>query len=1271
MLRRAWHVERLDVVVLILTLIPTAGVSVAADLAVPPEITKLKALHLETDVVKDGQPAATIVVPASGCYDNLAAQIVAAVKESTGAALPIVKDDSPDAKLPLRDNRIALGNRSTNRLIGKLYEFYYTLLDLKYPGRGGHVVRTLHNPFADGFNVVLAGGSDAAGVEQSAGVLIEELKEAAREKSIRLDRIMEIRLGQGLEVPKDIRDVKTWEASAGYRSVGYFGWNSLSKRMALYYMTGDPLHARQFIRLAFPDAKARQEICDIDGERIEDKDHPLSGPYHYNAHMMILFWDLIEESPVFSEEERLRVTRAFAEQLRHWARTARATKPRKAVGSRHGQWDANSLYCLARYFQNYYPDPIWASGMKAGKMHFRSLHEYAWVSGEIDNLFWYNTGTAPILTYMLLTGDRVPRENGVLATLLRGQEILVSGRVPDWALNSASLGFLHKAAYLTGDGRWLAYRNRTGMDTGVFRVGQSYWPDESLKPTPPDDLVGKWTIDRLPKPRWEARRSGLPLEESFNFGSFRSRADAGGDFVLIDGFNGASRNPYHTFAILELRLAGYTLLKGYLNQVVTRVDGLMEPKIAMNAALKHCDVVGSTAIAVAEVPDAPFANWRRTLVQRTGRYALIIDELTFRSDGSNSEILFEWQTERGAKRLADGELTLTATTEHGGRRTDKGGQICMSDPVETVGGGKRWTMKWLGPVRQEERKTFFSLVGIQPGTDKPTMESHRIDDHAAALALPEPATAVVHAEGDTKAELVVRAGDHLFARAATRIAPLLEANRPVDVDWDLEKGTLHVVTTGSTTVMLTLDPSASPTLDDKPLAKAKAGAALRVQLAAGRHVVRAAVPQSKAVATMREDLKTELEKGRTARAEAIAARSKTSEPDVPALEPTCTAKFDAPIVDIDVVPTDAGPTLAVAEGKTIHVLGLDGNEQRTIATDGPIRMLCRWPEHRLLLAGCADEKVIAFDPSGKRKWVFVSEMDPAVFRAAKTYWFKSAPGHEGIHGLHVDEFIDGKSQAFVGSACTLEILDEQGKLIRRMPLFWGKNSTFAVIDCPDGSKNLLAARKYNGTNTVAIINNKTLTPGRRGFISVPSGHTYMPGWSSMNRHHLFYEDLDGDGTREVISEINGTWNRVCVWSASGAPLYSANFGPGRRIPAKTMRDIDVADLDGDGKKEIVAITSYRMVLALDSKCEKLWAKRLPVAATVAACIRPKGEKQARVVLGCNDGRLRVLDPKGQLVRVGEVAGQAAKIEPFVDADGNSLVAVGTNKGEVSVFLITP
>jgi len=133
---------------------------------IPPRITALKKIHLETDIVRDGAACATLIVPASGVYDDLAKRIAQATREAVGAALPIASEGSPAAALPLRGNIVALGNRSTNPFIAELYNRFHTLLDLRYPGPGGHVVRTLHNPFGNGFNVVFAGGSDRAGVKR-------------------------------------------------------------------------------------------------------------------------------------------------------------------------------------------------------------------------------------------------------------------------------------------------------------------------------------------------------------------------------------------------------------------------------------------------------------------------------------------------------------------------------------------------------------------------------------------------------------------------------------------------------------------------------------------------------------------------------------------------------------------------------------------------------------------------------------------------------------------------------------------------------------------------------------------------------------------------------------------------------------------------------------------------------------------------------------------------------------------------------------------------
>jgi hypothetical protein len=307
-----------------------------------------------------------------------------------------------------------------------------------------------------------------------------------------------------------------------------------------------------------------------------------------------------------------------------------------------------------------------------------------------------------------------------------------------------------------------------------------------------------------------------------------------------------------------------------------------------------------------------------------------------------------------------------------------------------------------------------------------------------------------------------------------------------------------------------------------------------------------------------------------------------------------------------------------------------------------------------------DEKVIAFDvDTGDRKWVFVSEMDPDVFRAAKDYWFKSAPGHEGIHGLHTGVFLDGKEQAFVGSACTLEILDGDGKLVKRLPVFWGPGARFALIDGPEGSINLLIARlPRTDSQALAVINNRTLDPKPRSFRDVPAGHTNISGWACMSRKHIFYEDLDGDGKKEVVSEINGAWNRVTVWTGEGTPLYNVNLGPGQSIPVDNVRDFDIADLNGDGKKEILVAVSGGLVLALNHRCEKVWASRLASPPTVMNSIGAGGE--VRIVAGCEDGTLVVLDGQGEVIQSGRTTGRPTCIGRLGED-----VVLSTDEGEVT------
>jgi len=1258
---------------------------------IPLVYTTLKDLHLTTELVKQGRANVTIITPAAGEYDRHGKRIQQAIEKRSAITVPVARDNSPAGTVPITSNLIVLGNRSTNETISELYNRYYTLLDLRYPGPEGYVLRSLHNPFGNGHNVIFVGGSDATGVAEATRRFIDRLDHAdVDDRTLSIGWLMEIKLGKGIRIPQRLSDFEIWEACLERQSLGYFGWNSISKRMAMYYMTGDPFHAREAMRLAFPDAQAKKEIAELDGERIENKDEPLTGPYHYGAHMMILFWDLIEESPVFTDAQRLGVTNAFSKQFWHpeelgWRRPiydnmvtgGRAyDQPPTSADSRHGQWSFVALYCLARYFQKDYPHSLWRHSLEAAKWSFSSLHQHAWVSGESDNLFWYNTEIEPIVTFMLLTGDRKPAENGVLEILLRGQDILVSGREPDWSLISASIGFLHKAAYLTQDGRYLEYLRRTGLDLDVFRLGQSFWPGPHLKPKPPADLVGKWSVHPVSEPLWRSRASGLAKEDSFQFASFRTAPDASGDFILIKGLNAMARNPYHSFAVLELRLAGQTVLEGYLNQVITQIDGMVEPKVAMDAALRYRDVIGQTAVAVAEVPHAAFCNWRRTLAQRLGRYALVVDDLTFRtaSESMNVEILWHGL---GLKNLWRRRSAPTggwrAIPPGGAVRIDHPNtsfEIRISDPVKTVVENARAVMTWVGPVQKGGHKVFFSLIAPDTGGPDSPVVCARLADNAAALAIPQAAIAVVgHYEG-LRGDLVVLGQDHLHALGlteATLAATLVSADVPVQVDWDFPSGTIELVADRDTHIRLALVDTCELRIDGAIVDKsARPGLLDTFRIPAGRHTISHAKPDPHVLEKVTGRIETLLAQARNVRqspAHDLAAPLRHS---APPLATIFTTDVGAGVTNLVTVPRAESTGIYAAEGATVHVLTDHGKTLRAAPTDGPIRVLRWWHEHDLLLAGCTDEKVVAFDPAGNRRWTFVSEMDPAVFRAAKTYWFKSAPGHEGIHGLHTGVFLDGKSQAFVGSACTLEILDENGELVKRLPVFWGPGAKFALIDGPDGSINLLVARCPSDMHTLAVINNRTLDTTPRSFWETQRGHTYVQAWGCSSRKYIFYEDLDAGGEKKVVGDVNGTWNRITIWRGDGTPLYNVNLAPAKdpvRVcmpPAENIRAMDIADLDGDGNKEILVAVADGFVIALDNRCRKHWASRMPSPPTVMKCTHVQG--MPWIVAGCEDGTVIVLDANGLVLHTATVVGRPTCIEKL-----NQGVVLGTDQGQVTAF----
>ena len=939
--------------------------------------------------------------------------------------------------------------------------------------------------------------------------------------------------------------------------------------------------------------------------------------------------------------------------------------PYPGLDYRHGTMSALCLYVLGRYFDKDYPSPVWKQSMRGPEMVFASLHDTAWIEGdENDDWGWHNTFIAPILTYMLLTGDRVPAKNGVLKEVMRAQDVMVSGRKGDRALATASVGYLHQAAYLLQDGRYAHFREMSGVETGAFRLGQSFWPEEHLRTGFPADLIGGWTVWGLPETHWRARGNGYRLGESFYGASFRSTGDGGGDFILLDGYNGDGRNPYHCFATVDLRIGGFTLLEGYRNQVWTLADGLAEPAIPRDTALRFRDVIGQTALFVGEVPRAPFSRWQRTIAQRTGKYALFVDDLTYSTGGEYRDVQVLWETAKSLRSTipAPGMLRL--------ENDPSSFDICLSDPLDTASSGKgTYIMRFLGPVRAGQRDILFSVCAPNPADSRTNPACTRVAWNAAALGLPGPALAVVGEHDGVVGELVVLATDHIFGRNMTKsgAAGLFVSDWPVDVDWDFRTGQMSLTAKRSGEIRCSVASGSPVVMNGKALAAQPKDGVFVLSLKPGRHSLENIAPAADAVRNLTGYLDSCLLKGRAARSRAATGTVRAPRVEVPPLPEAFTANFSSGVADIETIRAGGSASICAAEGQTVHVLSPAGGKTGTLSADGPIRSLRFWPEYDLLLAGGADDRVTAFDGSGKRAWTFTSRLDPAVIAWSLKGWMKET--HPGVYGLSTGIFLDNASQAFVGSACTLEILDHAGNLVKRMPQFWGPPAVFALIDGPGGSINLLAGRSPCDHHGLGIINNRDPGPELRGFDAPPAGLSNIRTFLGSNRNFLYYDDLDADGRKEVVSDVNGFWNRIQVWNDQGAPLSAASVGPGDSHPARNVRGLEIADIDGDGKKEILAATAAGFVIALDDRCHKRWSTLLPNPPKVMRCVTTPPSKTVLTIVGCENGTVLALDEHGAIIRSGTIKGNPTCIEACPISPAEMGIVLGTDAGVVRMFRI--
>ena len=1255
----------------------------------PPPILRLKDMRLKTPLVSEGKVLAAIVVPKDGRYDGLAKRIATQIKRLTGETLPVLKDS--ETALPFSRDLIVLGNRSTNAVVDQLYNLYYTCLDLRHPGPGGYDVRSLHDPFGNGFNMILIGSSDDLGMKRAVGVFIDvvrgEARREAQKKSLTLGRVARVKLGRGTRLPKDANRCSAWEDSVALSGATSFGWNSLSRNMFLYYITGDERYAKDFLRIAFPDESAIREMWEIDGERMEDKQHPISGPYHYNAHLMILLWDLIEESPAFTDEQRLRITREFSDQLRHWQREwcypgKRFGDTRFMVNTRHDQYHALSLYCLSRYFCKYYPHVVWQRNMESSQQLFASLRRSMEVQGEMDHLTWFPSGLEPLMSYMLISGDRSAQESGALATQLRAYDALIDYRRDHEYISLQSLSFAHKAAYLTGDNRFIYYRNLISLDTRQFRIGQSFYPpDESERE--PIELVNKIVVSPLSREMWNVQTEPvyphirpvsipIPYERTFQFLGYHTGLTDKDDYIMVDGFHGGTRNPYHCFAVTRLRIRDIEMLNGYMNEFIIRQGGLTEPEIPVAAALDVREVLGDLARIEAEVPNFSHGTWRRRIIHLTNRWTLFVDEFTARSDSPEMEMVVQWQSPAIARVAEGGWFELDIVRRHAAIVPWVRAQLTVSMDTHEI--NVPWVSKmpaWSNPLakcitlrdlKAAEVSRIITLMGPQP------VEGHlmcsKLATGAALLETPDPVLAAIglldipELRLRVKSDVALVSGDFVYGAHIEQVSvglPVLESDGKISLYWSLIKGEVEAFCDEPAPLGISVASGGELKVDGlSPIVTHVEDGLVWIRLDRGTHKITGAKPRE---LTSLEETLAAL-RGRSSRPDASTdVTSRLS--GLPEITPYWSGKVDEAIVDILQGPEWNGSSVCylLTESKAYPVSPGDGLG-KPIGPGTKIMSAAYWKEAGLLLLGCSDDVVYAYDERGDQKWTFESEMAPEVRDTAKTYWFKDA--FPGVWGLATGSLLEGGTQAFVGSACTIEVIDSDGRLVKRVASFWGNNITMSVLAKPDGSRKLLSSKIPNGVNTISIVDSRDWSVDQ-GFTELPPGHTRIPDWANTDSRYLTVSDIDGDGRSEVVVDVNGQWNHVCAYDPNGKPLWSLSFGPSFLSPHRYVRDMCVEDIDEDGRKETVVATEDGILSAFDCEGKRNWYTRLGTPTCVAVL---RGGSGVRIAAGQEDGTIWVLDAGGKPVSRSKMD---SSVEALRSTGDDGLVVAGTSSGTVAIL----
>lgn len=623
------------------------------------KIREVRPLHRSTALVSDGRPAA-VIVPAPGApWTGAAVSLHEAVRDATGATLPIVDPEQVDDATWQQSHLIVIGNLLTNPVYARLYHNFFVCADARYTGTAGYELRTVTDPWGTGRNAIALGAQAPEGLQAGLAALSAQVKQAAQPGALTLPWLRDLHLERnGRLVPVDTLDaagVKAEEEALDryYASPGTergAAHRTIAAGMKAH-RTGDPgwLEVYRYGMARHMEYYRTNEYIVSQGPRRYDRDFRDSWSYG-----MVVAWDMLEELPGWNDSERLDITNHILRTVfecnlyQGWDNPDRVASWRKfdSITHNHHTWPGLANLFGGWYFSRHYDLPVAEDWLTIALGMYSSISRAAKPWEDAAGYQWIPM--CHILTYALASGDQ---------TFIDGGHALDAGRSALMMLNSVgdTPGFgdhggigpdgripmlLQRLAYVTGDGRF-AWGVTWLQDEGRGELQEAYWAD--IEPQQPDDLVGV-CADYLPKLHYDLlgtqqgyfEKPNLPWPQTFSKLTFRQSWDPGAEYLMLDGYAGGSHGHLDANAICDYTAVGkHWLVDGeyirrlpkYHSSITVLRDGV-GVTLPMNTRLDQACWYGDGGLSQTTMPGYNGLTWRRNIMFLAGGYTAVIDELT-------------------------------------------------------------------------------------------------------------------------------------------------------------------------------------------------------------------------------------------------------------------------------------------------------------------------------------------------------------------------------------------------------------------------------------------------------------------------------------------------------------------------------------------------------------------------------------------------------------------------------------------------------------------